>query len=340
MKELPGSVTLQYSELLQQVDVPAPRGKGISFVTKRRNEKTYLYLQNTVGARKTQHYLGVDSSELREKIEKEKQLWESVKPESDNRKRLVGMLVNGGAYCPDSSSGRVLELMEQAGVFKAGAVLVGSHAFACYGNMLGVIWDSQLTKTQDIDVASDNVIPVVIDNKQVNLSELILRSGLGFFEVPAFDHRNPSTSFQVRGKELRVDLLTPMIGKTSSKPVLLKSFNAPALPVRFLEYLLEDVQPAAVVFGVGIKVNVPSPGRFALHKLVVSQRRPIASILKSQKDLFQAQQLLSYLIENRPGEILLAFDAAKEMSKKFNDQLESGLGKLPLELKEQIKDQL
>ena len=44
-------------------------------------------------------------------------------------------------------------------------------------------------------------------------------------------------------------------------------FAANAAPVRYLDYVLEDAQPAAVVNGGGVLVRVPSPARFAIHKL-------------------------------------------------------------------------
>jgi len=53
IERLPESVNLLYSELLQQCWRAAPTGHGISFVTKKRQEKTYWYIQNTIGAKKT-----------------------------------------------------------------------------------------------------------------------------------------------------------------------------------------------------------------------------------------------------------------------------------------------
>ena len=51
----------------------------------------------------------------------------------------------------------------------------------------------------------------------------------------------------------------------STKPVFVRRLNAAAAPVRFLEYLLDRSQPAAVVDGGGILVRVPSPAQFGVH---------------------------------------------------------------------------
>ena len=45
--------------------------------------------------------------------------------------------------------------------------------------------------------------------------------------------------------------------------------------MRFLEYLLEDRQVAAIAFRSGILVNVPTPARFALHKLQALMQRAL-----------------------------------------------------------------
>jgi hypothetical protein len=58
---------------------------------------------------------------------------------------------------------------------------------------------------------------------------------MGFFEVPALNPKSPSTSFKLRGQEFKVDLLTPLEGPNTSKPVHLPHFKTFAHPMRFLE---------------------------------------------------------------------------------------------------------
>jgi hypothetical protein len=41
-------------------------------------------------------------------------------------------------------------------------------------------------------------------------------------------------------------------------------------PLRFLDFLIYDALPAALLHGGGILVNVPRPERYALHKLIVA----------------------------------------------------------------------
>jgi hypothetical protein len=79
--------------------------------------------------------------------------------------------------------------------------------------------------------------------------------------------------------------------------------------VRFLEYLIENAQPAVLVAKAGILVNVPTPARFALHKLVISNRRAAAFQVKARKDIDQAEQLLLVLLRHRPGDLRQAWDS-------------------------------
>ena len=47
---------------------------------------------------------------------------------------------------------RVIRRLSEYGFFRAGGVLIGTHAFLAYGNMLGVTWGDS-SRTQDIDFA-------------------------------------------------------------------------------------------------------------------------------------------------------------------------------------------
>ena len=95
------------------------------------------------------------------------------------------------------------------------------------------------------------------------------------------------------------------------RPVFIGRFQAAARPLRFLDYLISHPVKGAVVDGGGILVNVPQPARFALHKLIVSGEREVTAHSKVQKDLAQAAQLLTVLIEERPGDLRLAWEAIK-----------------------------
>lgn len=338
IQRLPDTVALQYSELMQQCIHPAPDGANISFKSKKVAGKRYWYLYISLGTRRSEHYLGEESTELLDKIDEERSLWESTKDDRAMRERLVAMLVAGGATATPVNEGKVIALLERSGVFLAGGIVIGTLAFRAYANMLGVSWHSEL-QTRDIDLASDYEFPIVFprSKKPINLSNILLDSGMGFLEVPALSRKSPSTKFKIRGQELAVELLTPMRGRDSAKPIMIAGLGAFAEPLRFLDYLLEDIQPATLLFKHGVLINIPAPARFAFHKLVVSQRRRAGDVEKIKRDLAQAEQLFSVLIEGRPGDLILAYEAAENMGEKFLRQLALGMESVDPEVSESVR---
>jgi hypothetical protein len=72
-------------------------------------------------------------------------------------------------------------------------------------------------------------------------------------------------------------------------------------PLRFLVFLILDREPAVLLHATGVLVSVPTPQRFALHKLIVARRRRQGNP-ERDKDLFQAQDLL---VSRRPFDGLL-----------------------------------
>ena len=338
IQKLPDTVALQYSELMQHCIHPVPDGANLSFKSKKVAGKRYWYLYISLGARRSEHYLGEETTELLDTIDEERALWESTEDDRSTRQRLVAMLVAGGATVTPSNEGKVIALVERSGMFLAGGVVVGTLAFRAYANMLGVIWHSEL-QTRDIDLASDYKFPIVVprSKKPINLSNILLDSGMGFLEVPALSRKSPSTKFKIRGQELTVELLTPMRGRDTAKPIEIPGLSAFAEPIRFLDYLLEDIQPATLLYKHGVFITVPAPARFAFHKLVVSQRRRAGAIEKIKRDLTQAEQLFEVLIEGRPGDLILAYDAAKKMGEKFIQQLTLGMQSINPEVSASVR---
>lgn len=329
IRRLPNSVLAQYSELMQNCVHPLSDGSNLSFKSKEINGRRYWYLYISVGSTRREHYLGQESPELLARIEDEKSAWESNVDDRELRQRLVSMLIAGGMARLANDEGKVLTLLERNGIFLAGAALVGTVAFRAYANMLGVTWPSG-AGTQDIDVAADRHYTVALPRPRgsVNLGRLILDSDLGFVEVPALNRKHPSTSFKIRGRDLIVDVLAPMRGRETSRPVHLADFETYAAPVRHLDYLLADIQPAVLLHGHGIMVNVPAPARFAIHKCALSLKRPAASAAKARKDRIQAEQLFRVLVEERPSDIAFAHEAARSQGKNFLKRFETALDML------------
>jgi hypothetical protein len=166
---------------------------------------------------------------------------------------------------------------------------------------------------------------------------------MGFLPVPGLDARSAETSFNVRGKTLRVDLLTPARGKRTGAPVRIPRLKASAQPLEFLDYLLEAPVDVPVINGGATMVKVPEPARFALHKLIVSVDRSIAMQTKAGKDRQQAGEMIEVLMQDRPGDIELAVDSINRRGEGWRRKLRNGLDRLPdtlADAKQQINGML
>jgi hypothetical protein len=313
---LPESHLTLYSELLDQM-IPAETAAAAdgvltgSFTSKKIKGNTYWYLQRSEGSKLRQIYLGPDSRELRRWMDQATRNQEISKPDRTARVRLGKMLASGGASTEPAAVLKVLRMLAESRVFHLGGVLIGTLAFRAYGNVLGVRFRRASLQTQDVDIAHDPSIGVALarTTSPVELEKIIERSGLDLHPVPPLDRKQPSTSFKVRGRDLRVDFLTPMVGKETSEATFLPAFGLSAKPLRHLDYLIEDPLQAVIIGSDVVLVNLPSPARFAMHKLWISGQRPTTFQAKTTKDRIQAEQLIEVLSEDRPDDLHAAWYA-------------------------------
>ncbi len=328
MERLSTQMQTVYAELLEQlVAVEAQRAIGHSggaFVLKQVKGQEYYYYQHALPGGIVQTYVGRRSPALDRVVQRFAAGRAVAIAERGHTTRLCAVLRSGGALAIDAAAARVLAVLADAAVFRLGGVLVGTHAFIALGNLLGVRWSGGGMRTDDIDIAGEATLAVAVPSVGADVPKVLESLEMGFFPVPGLSPRHSSTSFKLRGKALRVDLLTPQKG-TRTNPIPVSRFRTAAQPLPYLGYLIEQPQPAALVAGSGILVNVPSPARFALHKLLVACSRPATQQAKSNKDLDQAAQLIEVLSEDRPGDLALAWEAlgAQRSSKTTRSGLQA-----------------
>jgi hypothetical protein len=331
VKSLPITTQTSYAELLEQLlAMDAHRSIGHApgaFVTKTLKERAYYYFQySTPGGTTRQAYVGPKSKALDAVVARFATERAALREDRERIEELAAVLRAGGAAVTDAASARVLSALADAGIFKLGGVLVGTHAFLALGNVLGVRWEGASARTEDVDIGVARVLEVAVPAVEADVPRAIERLEMGFLPVPGFSPEDASTSFKVRGRGLRVDLITPGDRARAGRPVHVSRFNAAAAPVRYLELVLEDTQPAAIVNGGGILVTVPHPARFAILKLMVAQDRPSAFQTKADKDVAQAVQLIEAIEELRPGDLRLAWRSARARGKGWVRALDRGVG--------------
>lgn len=308
-----------------------------TFAKKQVRAGDYWYFKTSEGANgQKDYFIGPDNKETRDM----RKAYAAGRPEAEESlrqvERLCAMLRQGGAMATDTPSARVIAGLASAGVFRVGAVLVGTQAFIALGNLLGIRWESGL-RTQDIDVAATRILEVAVPQTEADLPKALEALNMGFLPVPGLNPKSPETSFSVRGHALRVDLLTPAQGARTGKPIPIPRLRAAAQPLELLDYLLEATIAVPLINGGATLVNVPDPARFALHKLLISARRPAFEQAKAAKDRQQAGELLAALYEDRRGDLTLAAEALKKQAATWRVRLRRELAKLPEELNDARK---
>jgi len=333
MQRLPLTTQTLYAELIEQiVALEAHRSIGSlpgCFTFKTVKAESYVYYQysDLHGAPK-QIYIGRQTPALDTVIEKFQKERERNKADIENIQLLCTQLRAGGALMTDTPSARVLKALADSGVFRLNGVLIGTQAFTVLGNMLGVRWKAAAIRTLDIDIAGERVMEIALPDIEADIPQALESLNMGFLPFPPLDPGNASTSFKVRGNPLRVDIVTPSKARMTDKPVPIPRFRTSAQPMKFLDFLIENPAQGAIVDGGGVLVNVPSPARFALHKLLVAKERPVSMHDKTEKDFNQATQVLEVLIEERPGDLQLACRELKKRGTGWLRRIRSGLSEM------------
>jgi hypothetical protein len=319
-------VQTTYAELLERCTTTAfdaSFSEPGSFTSKEINGKRYWYFQARSKEGRTQRYVGPETAELLARIHQHRQ----VRDDERERRALVSTLVRSfGLPAPIGQIGDVLAALSREGVFRLRGVLVGTIAYQAYPAMLGERLPSALLQTSDIDVAQFRGVSVSVGDQTAPMLDVLKSADTSFREIPPTPSHAGVFSYRAKGG-LRVDFLTPNEGPDSDSPQTLPALQTAAQPLRFLDYLIHDAVPAVVLHGPGVLVQVPAPERFAVHKVILAQRRP-ASATKSDKDSMQAAALLELLAARRPHELKLAWEEAYNRGPQWRQLLLTGLARL------------
>jgi hypothetical protein len=337
IERLPIETQTLYNELLEHLRV-AEFMRSFSalsgnFLLRERGEGQYWYFRTSEGpeSRPSEFYIGPNNDATRLLMETYKEGRTAVEDSESRAIRLTSMLRSGGLAMTDAASAKIIKGFGAAGVFRLGGVLIGTHAFVAIGNSLGVKWPSSVS-TQDVDFSAPRQIDFGIPQTPQLLADLpttIDSLAMGF--IPRIHVHNDvkPTSFVVLGKDWRIDLLTTPQGADRDTPVFIPRFNTHAQPLAFMGYCLDKTMNAIIVNGGSTLVRVPEPARFAIHKLLVASNRAKESFSKMEKDRLQAYLILSFLQEERPGDITIAAEDACKRGSSWLRRIREQASKLP-----------
>ena len=299
-EELPLALQTSYAELIDLCEAASaardfPERGGFTAKTVKGRRYWYFQGREADGSRR-QRYVGPETPKLLALIAAHGR----ERGGEQARRKIVVALLAAGLPRPHPSAAAAIEALSRAGAFRLRATLVGTAAFQCYCGLLGVLFAHRMLQTGDVDIAQFRDVSIAVEDAMPPALEVLRAADASFEPVPyVFDPHKAAAYASKSG--MRVEFLTPNRGPDRDAPVALPALGTDAQPLRFLDYLIRNPVRAVLLHGSGVLVDVPSPERFAWHKLIVARRRQGAA--KVEKDVAQAQALIAALAERRPYDL-------------------------------------
>jgi hypothetical protein len=293
--------------------------------------RDYWYFEETQ-PKKARKYVGpAEDTEITKRVEAFRQIKENLR----GRRKLVSTLIReAGLTAPDRFTGDVVEAMGNAGIFRLRGVLVGTVAFQTYAGYLGVRLPGASLQTGDADFAQHYSISSAVDDSLPPVLNILRSVDPTFREIPNRYDPARVTQFE-NAARYKVEFLTPNRGSddfadhASPMPAL---GGASAQPLRFLDFLIHEPIRTVMLHRSGVPVIVPSPERYAVHKLIVASRRQSDAngIAKREKDVFQVSLLIEALMETRRQDDLAeVFAEAWGRGQSWREAIQKGLSLMP-----------
>ena len=278
----------------------------------RKNQEYWYFAYRDLDQKVRMAYVGPDEPRVHALVQR----FESLRNTNTLAPPSKVALTYGCASTPPKHF-KMIKRLSEYGFFRAGGILIGSHAFLAMGNMLGVRWsDGAATLDVDFAHAGNNVSLALPSNINIDVHDALTSLEMGLLPITQFNGKLGGQYRNPQDQELRLDFLTS--NNSTGLPVHIPKLNLALQPLKFMEYSLQNTTQSCVISNAGACiVNIPAPERYAVHKLIVYGERPISERTKSTKDLLQAASLISYFVNNAQSEI---FNAA------WQDALSRGKG--------------
>jgi hypothetical protein len=308
-RELPLAAQSAYAELFEMVQI-ADAARSPAFVTGTIARKTikgsrYAYLAfKEIDGSKREYYLGPDGPAITA-IEKARGCGA---PALDAVARQSAAAIAQGCTTTPPLHFRIVKRLADYQFFRAGGILVGTHAFLALGNHLGVAWGSG-TRTLDLDFAhhgpGGNIEVALPADLKIDTHDALQSLKMGF--LPALGGSKGLASHYASQREpgLRIDFLTAK--RRVDQPLAAPNLGISLEPLKFMDYLMEKPGQAILLDREdAVIVNLPDPARYGLHKLLVAAERG-SSHSKYGKDIVQALSLIQWHFDRSPRALKAAW---------------------------------
>lgn len=312
-RELSAAAQTAYAELYELVQV-AEASRSPAFVTGKvaykliKGQRYAYWAFKEIDGRKREYYLGPESPAI-EAIERARI---QGAPALDAVARQAAACIAHGCVATPPKHFRIVKRFLDYQFFRAGGLLVGTHAFLALGNQLGVAWGSG-TRTLDLDFAhagpGGNIAVALPADLTVNAHDVLQSLEMGFLPALGGSRGLASQYMSDREPDLRIDFLT--VPRRAGREVLAPDLGVALSPLKFLDYLIEKPGQAVLLDRAdACLVNLPDPARYGLHKLIVAYERGTKNP-KHDKDILQALVLIDWHLQRAPHALI---DAWKDLA--------------------------
>lgn len=204
----------------------------------------------------------------------------------------------------------ILRRFQKAGILN-NFILIGSWYIYFYNEYFSEIKyiAHRTIKTRDIDFLIDNPGRI---NQEIDVPALL--EDLGFVVV----FKGSKGYIKLEHPDLILEFLVPEKGRGIDKPYPLPKLGINAVALRFLSFLSNNTIRVKVE---NFYLTLPHPANFAIHKLIIFQRRIKED--KAVKDRNTAIEILKALIKN--GELKIIKKVFNSTIPKWQKKIIRGL---------------
>ena len=314
MKPIPLAIQTLYHDLVQQVH--AVTEKVGSIYSRKLKGSEYTYLKQAVGNTRSDIFLGRTDDET---VQRRVLLIRQETSRAKERRKIISTLKSAGIPVPATMLGAVLDTLADAGIASR-TVVVGTAAYQ---------WDTTGAEER-LRCTRRPGRSVSADSEGETIEEILKRADATFAPIPGLDAKALPCSFRSAAGFV-VDLVTPQLHRDDPNPLPLPGLAAGATPLQHLRWLIENPIPAAALYGSGVPIHVPTPPRFAIHKLILAQKRT-HDRPKRGKDLAQAKALIDVLLESDRWALADAYhDACEQGDRGWRQPIVRSLAELGID---------
>jgi hypothetical protein len=323
MRAIPLNFQTMYADLLQSIALAPGEDYG-SVSVRRVRGHDYLYVTSKDGATRRQRVLGsATDPAARAKADTIRAAAQRARA----RRTTVSSLKRAHIPSPSLPLGRVLEAMSNARLFERGAVLIGTAAYQTYSCAVGAYLSSSSLMTNDADLL---VSSFVATDAPLDLEMILRRANPTFKALMSNSDDRPKNFRSDDG--FQVDVLTKF-GRNRKSPIRIDGLQCSAEALKFMEYLVAaETLEAVALYGAGVLVQVPQPGSYAIHKLLIAQER--RGGVKRNKDLVQARDLIDVFMATSPTSFEEDLGRARARGPSWRRNIDASLREIELEFKQ------